>query len=365
MTEHEQDVAENMVGVIMAGGAGTRFWPASTQDRPKQFLSLFGEDSLLQQSYERLASFLPPERILVLTNSDFTGLVRLQLPQLPVENVIGEPMRRDTAAAIALASAICAHRHHDPVMAIVTADHLIQPVDEFRRTMLSAARGARDSGALYTFGIRPDHPATGFGYLKLGTSRGKDDGVEHFELHGFVEKPDLERAKDYLASGQYAWNSGMFVWRASAILDELERQLPTHLARVLDAVQHDGRPDFDDCLAQAFEPLEKISIDFGVMEGAHDVRAVRAEFTWYDVGSFPALADHLPTDEHGNAHRARLFSVDARDNIVFSEDDDEVVAILGASDLVVVRAGKRTLVAPRARAEDIKALVAALDEDLR
>lgn len=365
MTEHAHDVADDMVGVIMAGGAGTRFWPASTQDRPKQFLSLFGEDSLLQQSYERLASFLPPERILVLTNAQFAGLVRLQLPQLPVENVVGEPMRRDTAAAIALASSLCAHRHHDPVMAIVTADHLIQPVEDFKRTMLSAARAARDTGALYTFGIRPDHPATGFGYLKFGTARGVDDGVEHFELDGFVEKPDLERAKSYIASGQYAWNSGMFVWRASAILDELERQLPEHLQRVLDAVQHDGRADFDDRLAQAFEPLDKVSIDFGVMEGARDVRAVQADFTWYDVGSFPALADHLPRDEQGNAHRARLFTVDAHDNIVFSEDDDEVVAILGASDLVVVRAGKRTLVAPRERAQDIKALVARLDEDLR
>lgn len=359
------DPGQDIVGVIMAGGAGTRFWPASTQDRPKQFLTFFGEDSLLQQSYKRLAAVMPPERILVLTSADYVGLAQLQLPELPRENVIGEPLRRDTAAAVTLAATLVRARFGDAVMAIVTADHLISPIEEFRRTLISAAQAASAGDALYTFGIRPDHPATGFGYLELGDGLPANDGVQHNSLVRFVEKPDVETAREYVESGRFLWNSGMFVWRTSTILDEVQRQLPAHARHIAQAVAHDGEPGFDLRLVEAFEPLEKVSIDFGVMENARCVRCVSATFTWHDVGSFTALAEHLPVDGDGNAHRARLFGIDARDNIVFSEDDDEVVAIVGAHDLVVVRAGKRTLVAPRDRAEDIKKLVALLDEDVR
>jgi len=360
---HDLDVPEDVVGVIMAGGAGTRFWPASTQERPKQFLSFFGERSLLQQSYERLAALLPPERILVFTSSDYAVLARMQLPELPPENVVGEPLRRDTAAAVTLASALVAERFGDPVMAIVTADHIIEPVEEFSATLVSAARAAAAGDVLYTFGIQPDHPATGFGYLQVGDEIGVDDEVTHARLERFVEKPDVETAKEYVASGKFLWNSGMFVWRTSAILAEVKRQLPEHSVRIAQAVKADSTPGFQQALVEAFEPLEKVSIDFGVMEQARNVCCVAATFIWHDVGSFTALADHLPVDDDGNAHRARVYGVDAQDNIVFSEDDDEVVAIVGASDLVIVRAGKRTLVAPRERAEDIKKLVAKLDED--
>ncbi len=367
------DPSRDLVGVIMAGGAGTRFWPASTQTRPKQFLSFFGEDSLLQQSYRRLAAVLPPERILVLTSADYAGLARLQLPELPPENVVGEPLRRDTAAAVTLAAALVEARYGDAVMAIVTSDHLIDPVEEFTATLLSAARAASAGDVLYTFGIRPDHPATGFGYLEVGdtpaTERSVDgvavdaaDRVQHFRLERFVEKPDEATAREYVESGRFLWNSGMFVWRTDAILDEVRRQLPEHAQRIGEAVAHDGAPDFELRLVEAFEPLERVSVDFGIMENARDVRCVAATFSWHDVGSFTALADHLPTDADGNAHRGRLYGIDAHDNIVFSEDESELVAIVGAHDLVVVRAGRRTLVAPRDRAQDIKQLVALLDE---
>lgn len=357
--------SDELVGVIMAGGAGTRFWPASTEQRPKQFLTLFGERSLLQQSYDRLAGLIPPERVLVLTSADFAPLVQMQLPELPPENVIAEPMRRDTAAAVTLAATLCAERFNDPIMTILTSDHLIGPTERFQHALVSAATGAASGDALYTFGIRPDEPATGFGYLELGASAGEHGGLAHRELTRFVEKPDLATAKEYLAAGNYLWNSGMFVWRSSAVLAEIERQLPAHAAALRAAVAADGTPAFDAALRHAFEPLEKVSIDFGVMEHARSVRCVEPDFAWSDVGSFLALADHLPTDDSGNAHRGRLFGVEAQDNIVFTEDDDEVVGILGLSDLVVVRAGRRTLIAPRERAEDIKKLVSTLDDDVR
>jgi mannose-1-phosphate guanylyltransferase len=364
-SSQQTPVQDELVGVIMAGGVGSRFWPASTQDRPKQFLSFFGENSLMQQSYDRLAAMLPPERILVLTSCDYVGLARLQLPDLPPENVIGEPLRRDTAAAVTLAASIAANRFDDPVMAIVTADHIIEPIEDFSATLLSAARAAASGDVLYTFGIQPDHAATGFGYLELGDEVLVDDEVVHSELVRFVEKPDQGTAQRYIDSGKFLWNSGMFVWRTSAILEEVERQLPEHAQRIEHAVRRDGHPDFDAALVEAFEPLDKVSVDFGVMENARNVRCAAATFIWHDVGSFTALADHLPIDDSGNAHRARLYGLDAHNNIVFSEDGDEVIAIVGADDLVIVRAGKRTLVAPRERAEDIKKLVAMLDEDVK
>jgi mannose-1-phosphate guanylyltransferase len=352
--------------VIMAGGVGTRFWPLSTEARPKQFLRLFGERSLLQMSHDRIADVVPPERVLVLTNKRFAALVGEQLPDLPAENIIGEPHRRDTAAAIALAALLCERRLGAGTMAVLTADHLVEPVALFQSTLRSAVKACRDgAGALYTFGVKPAYPATGFGYLQRGELVLEDDGVEHYRLGRFREKPDRATAERYLESGEYYWNSGMFVWSTSAILGELRRHLPEHLARLAPAVARDGEPDFEEALARAFEPLTPISIDFGVMEKAEDVRCVAAGFRWSDVGGWLALEELLGRDGAGNASRGRTFAVDAGHNLVYCEDAEEVVALVGVEDLVVVRAGGRTLVAHRDRAEQIKQLVKQLDPELR
>lgn len=359
------DPRRDLVVVIMAGGAGTRFWPASTEARPKQFLPFFGDRSLFQQAYDRVVDLVGDERVLVLTQERFRALVKAQLPSLPDENIVGEPMRRDTAAAVALASLLAKTRFGDPVIAVLTSDHLIEPKAAFEKTLLSAARGAAAEPALYTFGIEPTFPATGYGYLEVGARLGDDDGVPHFELERFVEKPDEETARGYLETGRFFWNSGMFVWRASTILAEYQRQLPRHIELIAPAMAHDKTPSFEAALKDAFEPLEKKSVDFGIMEGAERVRCVRGAFSWSDVGGFVALAEHLPKDESGNAHRGRVLSLDGGDNVVFSEDADETVALLGVSDLVVVRSGKRTLIVPKARAEDIKKLVEKLPPNER
>ena len=365
MFPHPFDPQSELVAVIMAGGAGTRFWPASTRARPKQFLTLLGERSLLQQSYDRLAAFLPAERILVLTSQDFVPLVGEQLPELPAANVVGEPLRRDTAAAVALAAALCRKRFGDPVMAVLTADHLIETPEDFWETLVSAARAAAAGGSLLTMGIEPAHPATGYGYLELGDELGRDGAIVHHQLSRFVEKPDAPTALGYLQSGRHLWNSGMFLWRTSTIEAEYERQLPAHLEAMRVAVLADGRPDFGQSLSRAFEPLAKVSVDYGIMERAESLRCVRASFSWSDVGGFASLADHLPTDEDGNAHRGQLFALESRGNVVFAEDDQEVIALVGAEDLVVVRAGRCTLVARLDRAEDVKKLVGQLDEGAR
>lgn len=352
--------------VIMAGGAGTRFWPLSTERRPKQFLRLIGARTLLQQSYDRIADLVPRERILVLTAAPFVELVREQLPELPTANVIGEPCRRDTAAATALAALLCRRRFGNPVMAVLTADHYIAPAAAFQRALVSAARGARQHPqALYTFGIRPTYPATAYGYLQLGERLPSADPVAHFRLVQFREKPNRETASDYLEAGDYCWNSGIFVWTTAAILAELTQRLPDHLAALERAVAADGTADFASELRRSFEPLRAISIDYAVMEHARQVHCVEATFAWSDVGGWVALADFLERDAFENAARGQLHVLDAEGNLAFCEDSREHVALVGVRDLVVVRAGDRTLVTTRTRAEDIKQLVRGLADELK
>ena len=351
------DPQKDLVAVIMAGGSGTRFWPLSLPSKPKQFLALFGDRTMLQLTVDRLSGLVPPEHTLVLTNGRHAGLVRRQLPQIPAANVIGEPMARDTAAAVALAAVLCEARFGDPVMAVLTADHLIQPVELFQQTLLSAARAARESGALYTFGIAPAYPSTGYGYLEAGDPLETDDGIEHFRLAKFREKPDQETAREFVASGHHSWNSGMFAWRTSAISTAIRTFLPGHAERLEPLKSSDGSSKWVTDLQAAFEPLEKISIDFGVMEKANDVRMVRAAFQWSDVGGWLALEQFHQPDEAGNRGTGKIRSLDAETNAVFCEDPEEMVALVGVKDLVVVRSGKRTLVTHRSATEKVKTLV--------
>ena len=365
MAGSDRAVPDNLVAVIMAGGVGTRFWPLSTRERPKQFIRLFDDRSLLQKSYDRVAGLVPDDRIMVLTNRRFAGLVAEQLPGLPPDNIIGEPVRRDTAAAVTLAALLAQKRFHNPVIATLTADHLIEPVGVFQRALLSAARAAADTGALYTFGIRPEYPATGYGYLSVGDRLPAGDSVEHFRLEAFKEKPDQGTARQYLESGRHLWNSGMFVWTAGAVLSELERHLPEHVRSLSRAVDAWGAPQWKATLDREFTGLERISIDYAVMEKARDVRCVAGEFSWKDVGGWLAVQEGLEVDDHGNRTRGRVYTLDAGDNLVFCDQPGETLALLGLSDVVVVRAGDKTLVARKDRLEDVKRIVEAMMKDDR
>lgn len=347
----------NLSIVIMAGGAGTRFWPLSTEEKPKQFLKLFGNRSLLQQSYDRIATLVPAERILVLTNESFMPLVKEQLPDLPEKNIIGEPMRRDTAAAVALAALLCERRFGNTVMCVMTADHLIAPVDVFHKTLLSAARQASEGAALYTIGIEPTYPATGYGYLECSNEILDDGGTRHYELKQFREKPDAATAGSYLKTGRFFWNSGMFVWRVDAITAEFNKHLPAHLLHLSKAVEKYGTPAWAKALKTAFKHLEKISIDFGIMEKAEYVRTVAAGFSWSDVGGWLALEEYLQKDDENNAYRGNIETFESASNIIFCEDGTETVALVGVKDLIIVRAGRRTLIVDKKNTEDIKKLV--------
>jgi len=364
-----KNVPNNLTAVIMAGGAGTRFWPVSTERRPKQFLSLLGERTLLQQSYDRVAGLLPAARIFVLTAERFVDLVVEQLPELPAENIIGEPMRRDTGAAVALAALLVKKRHgDDALMTVLTSDHRIEPIGVFEADLLAAVRGAAaDRTALYTFGIAPSYAATGYGYLQRGEALTDCAGAEteSYRLQRFVEKPDQKTAESYVKDGSYYWNSGMFVWSIEAIVAELERHLPDHVARLSQAMLADRTDGWSSALAAAFEPLEPISIDFGVMEKAATVCCAVARFQWSDVGGWLALEAFMESDSAENCARGELHTLDAKRNLLFAEDEDEHVALIGVEGLVVVRSKNRTLIVPRERAEDVKTLVKTLNDELR
>lgn len=345
-----------MIFVIMAGGAGTRFWPLSTQQRPKQFLALTGDRTLLQMSYDRVVELAPPEKIFVLTSAAYTGLVREQLPQLPHQNVVGEPCRRDTAAAVALAALLVEDRYPGETMVVLTADHVIEPVEQFHLALQEAAEGC-GGGRLYTLGIKPTFAATQFGYLEMGDKLGHGT-LPHFQLRRFKEKPDQETADGFLEAGNFFWNSGMFVWKTTDILSEFETHLPRHIEVLQPVISQVESAAFE----EAFARLEPISVDFAILEKATNIGAVVPRIEWDDVGGWLAAERYLSSDGRGNALKGRVLCENGRANTVFVEEQGEEVMLLGVSDLVVVRSGGRTLVAHKDSLDDLKSSLAKLQE---
>jgi mannose-1-phosphate guanylyltransferase len=337
--------------VVMAGGSGTRFWPMSRATAPKQLLPLLGPVSMIRQTVERLFPLFDPSRVLVVCGRAHADAIRHELPTLPPEHVIDEPVGRDTAAAVGLAATVLEARDPGATWAMLAADHHVAPVDRFHAS-LKAAYDAAQSGALVTFGVKPRHPATGYGYLE----RGERDGAA-WKVARFCEKPDLARAKEFVASGRHFWNSGMFVWRSRAVLAEIERLLPDH-ARELATIR--GALGTPAVLAECYPRMPKISIDFGVMEKATRVVMVEADFEWDDVGSWRSVAAYRPKDADGNATEGTVATVDTKDAVVVSTEAGHLVATLGLSDVVVVHTKDATLVCPKSRSEDLKKLVDAL-----
>ena len=346
--------------VIMAGGSGTRFWPASRKDRPKQFLDLATDRSLLRVTFDRLTPMVPPERILVVTSASTASLTRSVLPELPPDHVIGEPVGRDTAACVGLAATLLLGDDPDAVCLVLPADHVISDEDAFRAAMLAGVRQVEHDGGLLTFGLRPRAPETGFGYLRLGEPERTVDGFTIHHLDRFVEKPDEETARAYLADGGYLWNSGMFAWKAGDLLDEIQRQLPL-LAEGLNRIAEAPRgPQRDSVLAEVYPHLPRISIDYGIMEGAVRRWTIPVDFPWSDVGSWPALRDVLEADDQGNVTRGRVITLDTENSVVVGEGP--VVAVAGVRDLVVIATPDAVLVVPADQAQQVKTVVEALEE---
>ncbi|MCS7022147.1 MAG: sugar phosphate nucleotidyltransferase [Gemmataceae bacterium] len=350
--------------MIMAGGGGTRFWPRSRRSCPKQFLRFRGERTLLQETVERLTAQVSPERLWVITAQAHLPLAVEQLAGLvPPEQIIGEPYGRDTAPCVGLGAALIARRHPQAAVLVLPADHIIEPVQEFRRALHAAVQFLHDwPDYLITFGIRPSYPATGYGYIRRGQSIGSRQQVYASHVLEFCEKPDFNTAERFVASGEYFWNSGIFLWRAETILQELSRRRPTLYAVVKRIAEFWDTPQRDSVFQQAYATADKISVDYAIMQDAGRegrVLVVHAPFQWDDVGSWLALERHNPQDAAGNTVQGRHCGVDTH-NCVIVGDPDHLIATLGVRDLVIVQCGSATLVTTRQKEAEVKKLVETL-----
>ena len=344
--------------VIMAGGSGTRFWPQSRRQLPKQFLCFGSDRTLLQETVNRCHDFVPPERNWIVTGSAHAAETARQVPEIRDTNVLIEPCGRNTAPCIGLAAMRLLASDPDAVMLVMPADHVIGPVAEFQRTVEQAsAIIARDPAALVLFGVVPTYPATGFGYIQRGAAL---TGSSGFRVATFREKPDVATATQYLASKEFFWNCGLFVWRAATILEQLERHTPeitTRLKRLQAVV---GTEQWPATLRAEFPQMPSVSIDYAVLEKANSVAVIPATFDWDDVGSWQALARLLPADADGNTISGRFCGVNSTGCIVRSSDQ-HLIATYGVSDLIIVQTPDATLVADKRDENSLRQLIAELE----
>jgi mannose-1-phosphate guanylyltransferase len=351
-------VTAKIYPVIMAGGSGTRFWPLSRKDRPKQFLPLAGDEPLLAATVGRLPPLAKPKETFVVCGPAHAAAARRMLPKLPEQNFIVEPCARNTAPCVGLAALHVARRDPQGIMAMLPADHHISRPGAFRDAIAAAAELA-GRGAIATIGIKPSRPETGYGYLKIGprvAARGRKGKGPAHKVERFVEKPDLVTAARYLADGGYLWNSGIFAFRADVILEEIRRAMPV-LGEQLDAIDAAfGTPGYKKTLARIFPECPSISIDYGVMEKSKRIAVVPADFGWSDVGSFAALPDVRPTDRLGNVAEGDAVVVDSHNAVVIARGG-RPVAVVGLDDVIVVDAGDAVLVCRRDRAQDVRQAV--------
>jgi mannose-1-phosphate guanylyltransferase len=343
--------------LIMAGGGGTRFWPRSRQKRPKQFLALTGDRTLIQLALDRIEAAVPPERTWVITAGMHREEVSRQLPALAADHIIGEPGGRDTAACIGLGAALIAQQDPAAVMLVMPADHVIEPVQEFRRAAHVAEQLVEEHpGALVTFGVSPTYPATGYGYIHRGQELAIRQAIPVYRVQAFREKPNPDLAERFLASGQYFWNSGIFVWKAATILDALRQRQPKLCAAVQRVAQAWPSAERDRVLRREYEGLERISIDYAVMEHAQEVLVAQAPFRWDDVGSWLALERMHPQDADGNTVLATHCGLHTRGCVIVG-DAGRLIATVGVNDLLVIQDGDATLVADRREEGAVKQLV--------
>ncbi len=346
--------------VILAGGSGERFWPLSTKARPKQFISLFGGRPLLSLAVERLQGLVPPERIFIITAERLVDDTAAAAWNVPRANIVGEPCKRDTAPAIAVACGIVRQRDTGGVVCILTADQLMSDVETFRQTLADAIKVAARQDAVVTIGIPPTHAATGFGYIEAGEPLETRTVTLFNKAIRFVEKPDGYTAARYLESGRHYWNSGMFIWRTEVMLKALNEHAPD-LGRLCEAVSGaSSAEETQAVLNSAYPSLRSISVDYAVMEHLGNIVMARGQFGWDDVGSWPSLAGHFSADHDGNVIIGFCEQREAQNNIVVSEN--RLTALIGVSGMVVVHSDNATLICPKERAEEVKKLIRRISE---
>jgi mannose-1-phosphate guanylyltransferase len=344
--------------VIMAGGSGTRFWPLSRRKRPKQLLELLGPKTLLEQTVARLRGTIPSHRIFVFTHELLRDEVIRRLPGIPRRQIVAEPVARNTAPTIGLAAHEVLRRDRDGLMVVLPSDHVITKFGEFRRVLRAACRWASTEGRSVVVGLKPTRPDTGYGYVRKGRRVGRIAGQEFYRVEKFTEKPPLATARLYLASGRYLWNGGMFIWRASTLLENLERCQP-RMARVLARIAAAGGVRARAVLKREFRRLEKISIDYAVMEKISDVFVVAADVGWSDVGSWGVVYDLHKKGPGANVRPPESVCFDSQGNMIVSSG--KTVVTVGVRDMVIVETDDALLVCPRQRSQDVGKAVQELE----
>ncbi len=351
--------------VIMAGGSGKRLWPLSTRNTPKQILPLFNGQSLLRLCYNRISGICKPQNIIVVTNCEYAQGIHAEIPELPLENIISEPVGRNTANAIGLAATVINQKDPDAIMAVFSADQLIDPIEKLQ----DAIREAIDyisvnPEALFTFGIKPSWAHTGFGYIKRGERLG-DSNI--FPVAAFKEKPNKHTASRYIRSGEYCWNSGMFVWRNDTILRHLDKNLPHNSERFKMIGDYLGKPEYEKVLAEEYEHLEHISIDCAVMERTEkNIFVIELECHWQDVGSYEALSENVCQDiTEGNIANpgAKIKLLGSANNMFISSDPGHLIAAVHLEDMIVAHSPKATLICHRDETDLLKQLLEEIDQE--
>ena len=355
---------DSIYALILAGGSGERFWPLSRRARPKQLLRLVSNKTLLEETLARLEELVPTERTLILTNAEQESAVRKLLRNFPKENIVAEPAKRDTAAAVALGTGWVAARDHAAIMLVLPADHVIKNQTAFQETLALASDAAEETSELVTIGIKPTWACPGFGYIELGKPvhlRKRPDRDAIHRVLRFREKPNLDLAESFLRKGNFRWNAGMFVWSVPTVLREFNRHAP----ELADFISQVGAPrNFEKALSERFSKLPRISFDYAIMEKADRVLVVEASFDWDDIGSWRAVANYFEKDKQGNASNRAITALDSSNNIVFEEDGTSI-ALLGVHDLIVVRTPDALLICHRHEAERIKDLIGKIPPELQ
>ena len=359
--------------IIMAGGRGERFWPLSREKTPKQLLAILGKKSFLQEAVERVLPLVPAKNIFIITNEVQAPEVRKQLPKLPKENVVAEPMGRDTCAAVTLGAALVGARSTTGVMAVLPADHVIPDAKKFQQVLSDAFDIAAQGQAIVTIGIKPTEPATGYGYIQTGAelptpSGAKKTKTTFFKAERFVEKPNFETALEYVNSGQYRWNAGMFVWSFITVTNGLEKHQPEMFAACQRWFKVAANPaKLAKVLAKEYPDVKKISIDFALMEKAQNVICADGAFEWDDLGAWPAIARHVKQDAEGNAAVGDFIHVDAARNIIYDArtKNRTPICVVGLRDSILVQTDDAVLLAHKSQAQKIKELVKRMSEDSR
>lgn len=349
------------IALIMAGGTGTRFWPLSTDDKPKQFLNLVSDKSMIRETIERTVKLVPFNKIFIATNIKYLEDIKKEIPEIPEENIILEPTARDTAACIGYAGLIIRKKYPKSLMAVLPSDHLIKKEVEFLENLNKAFKEA-EADIIVTLGIKPTYPETGYGYIEYKKSNAKK---EMYSVKSFREKPNFETAEKYIEKGNFLWNSGMFIWKTDLILNEIKKYMPVH-EKVLEEIEEKlsglnlSGIELSEYIKEIFCKFEKISIDFGVMERSKLVSVIPVDIGWNDVGSFKSLEEVFPKDENGNILRENTkntyYELDSEDNIIINKEN-KIIATIGLEHFVIVNTGKALLICHKDKTQEIKKIM--------